>query len=550
MRPLSLLVFALLIASGCGCGSFGQTLDEAAELFVDGGEQRLRESPRPIRGAPRVLLIALDGVSEDQLRGALDDGDMPALARLLGERQGDTFAHAYLAPSVPAAFPAETSVGWATVFTGAPPAVTGVTGNEWFDRNERAVFAPVPLSVGTVEQTLQIWSDDLFGEVIDAPTLYEQADVRAHVSMAFVHRGADLLTPPDLDDLSDIVDGLFDRLFGGPNELYEELDQDTYEGFARGVDRYGLPDLQVAYFPGVDLVAHHSGRAEQRRYMRDEIDPFVGRILERYRNLDALDDTYVVIVSDHGHVETLPDDRNSLGGDDDADEPAALFDSLGYRLRPAEVGEDDEGDYDLVMVYNEAAASVYIADRSTCREAGDDCDWSRPPRLDEDVLPLARALHTAAHDTTNRIGGLGGAIDLILARASDPTGQTRPPFEVFDGIHLIPVADYLAANPRPDLVRFAERLEWLVDGPHSHRAGDMLLLARSGDERPIEERFYFGSPRVSGHGGASAGESSIAFLLAHTASTGAALRQRMERAVGTSPTQRDATPLVLNLLGR
>jgi hypothetical protein len=327
--------------------------------------------------------------------------------------------------------------------------------------------------------------------------------------------------------------------------LYEELDQDTWEGFERGADRYGIPDLQVAYFPGVDLVAHKSGREEQRRYLRDEIDPHIDRILARYRRDGLLRDTYVFVVSDHGHVETLTEDRNSLDGDG-MDEPRALLDSLGYRVRTSTVAEVDE-DYDLVMVYNEAAASLYLADRSTCREPGDECDWRKPPRIEEDVVPLVEQLYHAAFDSS-ALGGLAGALDLILARVSDQSGQTSPPFQVVTRDGWVGVADYLAAHPRPDLVRFAERLDWLTDGPLGHHAGDVILLARSGNDVPIADRYYFGSPRVSGHGGASAGESHISFMLAHPNATGEQLRDLMHAEVGPTPTQRDATPLVLGLL--
>ncbi len=279
--------------------------------------------------------------------------------------------------------------------------------------------------------------------------------------------------------------------------------------------------------------------------MRKEIDPHIDRILARYRRDDLLRDTYVFVVSDHGHVETQPEDRNSLGGDG-IDEPRALLDSLGYRVRTPSVAEVDE-DYDLVMVYNEAAASLYLADRSTCREPGDECDWRKPPRMEEDVLPLVRQLHHASFDST-ALGGLAGALDLVLVRASDPSGQTSPPFRVFTPDSLFAVADYLAAHPRPDLSRFAERLDWLTDGPLGHHAGDVILLARSGEDVPLADRYYFGSPRVSGHGGASAGESHISFLLAHLNATGDEMRDLMHAEVGPTPTQRDATPLVLGLL--
>ena len=539
---------ALLFLVLTGCSGLAGTLDEAGELIADGGERVLREPMRPVRGTDRVLILAFDGVGEAVLTDALAAGDMPQLAGLLGADLGDgLYEHAVMARDVPAVFPSETAAGWAAVYTGAPPAVTGVTGNEWYDRDSLATFAPVPLSVGTIEQTLAIWSDSLFSAVIQAPTLFERADLRSHVSLGFVYRGADLLTPPDLNDFGDLIGAAVEAVIGGRDEAYEEIDDDTVEGVERGVEGYGLPDLQVAYFPGVDLVAHASGSEAQRAYLREEIDPHVGEVLDVYRQRGALDRTTVLVVSDHGHVQTLDDDRHSLdaGG---ADEPPALLDSLGYRLRDFSVAADSS-DANVVMIYDEAVAMLYLANGTTCAE-GAPCDWTAEPRLMEDVLPVARAFRDAAAGTdTSAVGGLAGALDLILVRASDPTGERYRPFRVLHEGRLVPVGEYLRQSGRTDLVRFEERLEWLTRGPLSHRAGDILLLARSGSERPIEERFYFGSPRRSAHGGASPGESHIALVVARAGGSGETLRAALADAVGEAPTQLDVTRLVLSLLG-
>lgn len=539
--------FALFTLVASGCGGLAGTLDEAGELITEGGERVLREPMRPIRGTPRVLVLALDGVGEARLAEALEAGDMPRLAAFLGEARGDGLReNAYVARSVPSVFPSETAAGWAAVYTGTPPAESGVTGNEWYVRDSLATFAPVPLSVGTIEQTLAIYTDSLFSRVIATPTLFERADLRAHVSMGFVYRGADLLTPPDLNDFGDLAEAAVGAVFGGRDEAYEELDDDTAEGVERGVERYGVPDLQIAYFPGVDLVAHAAGGEAQRTYMREELDPDVGEILDLYREQGVLSDTYVVVVSDHGHSDVLDDDRHSLdaGG---SDEPPALLDSLGYRLRDFSVGADTS-DANVVMIYDEAVAMLYLADGSTCPDEGDVCDWLRQPRLEEDVLPLARAFRDAAEADTGAVGGLSGALDLIFARASDPSGRTSPPFRVLNGDRLVPVGEYLRSNPRPDLVDLERRLNWLTEGSYSDHAGDILLLATSGEHRPIEERFYFGAPRRSGHGGASASESYISLVLAREGVSGAWLRDVMRDAIGDAPTQLDVTRLILSLL--
>ena len=544
--PLRALGLAWLLLAGCS--GIAGTLDEAGEMVAQGGERVLREPMRPIRGTQRVLVIALDGVGEERLSEALSAGDLPELAAYLGSQSDDgVFANGYLVRSVPSVFPAETAAGWAAVFTGQPPAITGVTGNEWFDRDSVATFAPVPLSVGTLEQTLSIWSDSFFSDVLQSPTLFEQADLRAHVSLGFVFRGADLVTPPDLNDFTDLFEGLIGAVFGGRDEVYELLDEDTVEGVKRGFEAYGAPDLQVAYFPGVDLVAHAAGPDVQREYLREQIGPSIGDVLDLYREAGVLDETTVVIVSDHGHTDSLDEDRNSLdaGG---RDEPPALLDSLGYRLRDFSVSSDSS-DANVVMIYDEAVAMVYLANATSCPAEGDLCDWSQAPRLEEDVLPLAREFQKANAADTSAVGGLSGVLDLIFVRASDPSGATSPSYRVLDGDRLVSVADYLRANPRPELVRLDERLGWLTDGPLGHRAGDILLLAKAGSERPIEERFYFGSPRVSGHGSASASDAHISLLVAGGGRSGAATRQFIADAIGDAPSQLDVTPLILSLLG-
>ena len=89
-----------------------------------------------------------------------------------------------------------------------------------------------------------------------------------------------LSRPPDLNDVTDLLEGLVGTVFGGRDEAFELLDEDTIEGVKRGFEAYGVPDLQVAYFPGVDLVAHAAGPEVQREYLREQIGPAIGEVLD------------------------------------------------------------------------------------------------------------------------------------------------------------------------------------------------------------------------------------------------------------------------------
>ncbi len=244
-----------------------------------------------------------------------------------------------------------------------------------------------------------------------------------------------------------------------------------------------MPDLQVAYFPGVDLVAHGAGAETQRTYLREEIN-----VAHRPRSSTSTGTGArsrrrpSSSSSDHGHTDVLADDRHSLDADG-RDEPPALLDSLGYRLRDFSV-DADSSDANVVMIYDEAVAMLTVADGSTCPAPGDVCDWTRAPRLDQDVLPLARAFQAASDADTSGVGGLSGALDLVFVRASDPSGVTSPPFAVLDGGRAVPVADYLRRTPRPDLVDLERRLGWLTDGPAGTTPATSCCSPRPGAPGP------------------------------------------------------------------
>ena len=543
----SALLAAVLFLSGCSLFR-GGTLGETIELFAEGSEEVLRDTLRTPRGAPRVLVIALDGVGDGVLKEQLDAGAMPRLAALLGAPQsegaqgGRLWAHAYASPEAVAVFPSETAAGWAAVFTGRGGAQTGVVGNEWFDRDSLKVYAPVPLSVETFEQTLAVYTDDFLGQQIQTPTLYERADVRAHVSQAFVYRGADVLNRPDLNDFGELVEGAFQSIFGGAEEAFEELDDDAAEGVSSSLKRHGVPDLQVVYFGGPDLAAHGGGPLAQRDYMREETDPDIGRVLDDFAARGALRDTWVVVVADHGHTETLGEESQSLG-----EAARALMRGAGRNVLEPTLDPDSSEAFDAVLTVNEAAAFVYLADRAACDSV---CDWTRPPDLERDVLPVARAFRdAAAADTTaadSLARPLAGAVELVLARVS-VRGESVP-FRVLDGDRLVSVADYVARHPELDAVEFERRLGWLTDGPLGHRAGDVLLLANAGEGRLLAERFFFGAGGASGHGSASRSDSIIPFVVARPSASGAEIRARVRSAVGERPTQLDVTDLILNLL--
>ena len=87
-------------------------------------------TPEPAEARPRlVLLVAVDQFRYDYLtrfRGDFKGG----LDRLL--REGANFTNAHLEH-----YPTVTAVGHSTMLSGAPPSLSGIIGNDWYDRETR-----------------------------------------------------------------------------------------------------------------------------------------------------------------------------------------------------------------------------------------------------------------------------------------------------------------------------------------------------------------------------------------------------------------------------
>lgn len=529
---------------------------EMVEAAAEGGERILRDPMRPAAGGPRVLLIGLDGVGADDLQRAIENNELPTLAALVGAGGGDDglYEHAWMVPGALSVLPSTTLAAWTSIFTGEPPARTGVPGNEWFDRATATYYAPAPVSVSGVEQALEVYTESMMDDVVGVPTVYEQAGVRSYVSLSQIQRGADLLTIPDMEALGDLFVSFAEGVTEGTEvkqEIYEDLDRLSIESLLDSYAEYGIPDLQVVYFPGIDLYTHVAVDPieSQHRYLREVTEPALATLIEAYRGAGVLDETYIVFIADHGHIPVAEDSRHALDVEDSVDPPAVL-EQVGFRLRPfeLEIGEDEQ-DYQATLAYQGAFAYVYLADRSVCPEPGQVCDWRRPPRLEEDVLTVVRAF-ADANQPGSTVPEIEGSLDLIFAREPRPAGEDDLPFQVWDGEGLVDIDAYLADHPRPDLIDLKRRLDDLGAGPYGDRAGDVLLMAKSGIELPIQQRFYFSHSYRSWHGSATGQDSRIPFLVISPAQSGEQLRDRVSGTLGDPATQLDVVPVVLELLER
>ena len=368
-----------------------------------------------------------------------------------------------------------------------------------------------------------------------------------------VYRRADYFTAVDPISMVALYTEFIGR-GGGENspekmDIYEDLDKRSVPKLLDGIEDHGISKIQVVYFPGIDLYTHLASDPipMEVNYLERVTDPLVAQILAYYQNLGILDQTYVMIIADHGHTPVLRDPKHALGSETN-EGPIDVLKAAGFRprkfvLNPAK----DEQDYQAAFAYQGAIAYLYLADRSTCPNPGMTCDWKRPPRWRQDVRPVARAFYTS-NKTGKPVPQMKDTLDLIFARVPTPAGQPTMEYQIFDGHRLVPIQEYLTAHPRPDLIQLDRRMQWLSAGPYGNRSGDILLLSKSGLNIPIQKRYYFSGPYHSWHGSASWQDSHVPLIVARQDYSSAKLKQIVDQAAGAQPSHLSLVPIVLALL--
>ena len=535
-----------------------------------GSTRELRERPPKApahSGAGRPLLvILLDGVGRDLLYDLIRSGRMPHLAKLLGRDANGGFPRAHFEEQYLATLPSTTIAAWATAFTGRPPAVHGVTGNEFFVRETETMVAPAPVSFDNPGLAMANYTDGYLDRFIPVPTVYEQLRAREPhiliwVAMQQLQKGADTLVLTSrlayanafrafmAEQIEDLEEDEPSRERRDVHQVYATLDEEVVEETAETLaERSTPPDVLTVYLPGSDLYAHvaASGPDDARRlYLPRVIDPAIGRLSAALSRKGALVDRFVVVTSDHGHTEVLHDDRHALGtGEGD---PPALLRRAGFRPRPFQAQVERGLVFDAVLAYQGALAYVYLADRSTCSEVGRRCNWAQPPRFEEDVLAAAEAFHRNDSDG-HLVAELAGTLDLVLARRPAPVDRPDAAFEVYvGGGRLVPIEQYLEDHPRPRYVELAARLRDLGRGPRGERAGDVVLIAHNGDRDDPAERFYFASQYHSWHGSPSRGDSELPLVVAHPAVLAEELARTTRAVLAQTRLQQALTPLLMRL---
>ncbi len=436
----------------------------------------------------RMVLIVIDGLRRDVLARALESGELPHVARIVGAAPGTRacpIAAASTAPSI-------TFTAQASLITGQHPGAHGIPGNESFDRFGR-ISEGRPRHFGfdvgdtlAADDAVAVFTTGLASRFLrpETPTLFEIAGAHGLRSAVFYYmyaRGAQFWQPPNVLDIA--------RFTKGRGAL--GLEAGAYDaGMLRHTVRYldsgERPDVLLAYFMGLDHHSHLHGIAGQPAYLRDVLDPQIGQLLDALTRHGMMENTLFVLASDHGQVDAIADDRHSLRLGFPFDiELIHIFNALGLDVHD-KPGEDPN--CDAVMGLNGGLAHVYLQNR-----AG---RWADPPDYAKDVLPVAEAFRRM--NAEGRYAAeLRDTLELILVRNVERDGWRADYAAYLGNEQTQPLADYLAQHPELAYVDPVNRLHLAT----SEVSGDLLLVARGRDG------YYFGAPIHGVHGGLLPGES-------------------------------------------
>ncbi len=559
-RIAVVLASSLLASGGLGCA----TAAKVADFVAQGDDKLLRKrdpaTPQSSPDKPSILVLALDGIDRDLVYEMLRAGELPMLAELLGGGEKGEFPHTYFSPDLLSTMPSSTMAAWATVMSGVTPSHHGITGNEFFIREDRRFAAPAPASFADSKPTLAIYTDDYMNVLSKAPSVYERmrfrdSNVLVWVAMNPIYSGADrlLVARPTVltEAFEEVVDDVATAVESkkkNRRRAYQRVDQDVTNVVVNALAKGPVPDVLTVYLIGTDLYAHVAEEgpdAARRAYLREVVEPSLANLTARLRARDALANRYVVLTSDHGHTQVMYDDIHSLN--DGEANPPALLSRAGFRVRPRQLDVSAKDDFDAVLAYGGATAYAYVADRSTCPNPKDVCDWTKPPRYEADVLPLADAFYRNNLDGS-LVPHLKGTLDLVLTRRPKPYREVDAPFEVYVGHgKTVPVPEWMAEHPHPTYVLTDARLRDLAVGPHGERAGDVMLITHNGDRATPEERFYFAARYRSWHGSPSRKDSEVPLIVGNASMSAAELRARVKKVLGAEPRQEKVTDLLLDL---
>jgi arylsulfatase A-like enzyme len=321
----------------------------------------------------KVLLVVIDAATARVVSPAIQTGQLPTMQRL---------AEAGMLHESVTMFPSITPAATTTIITGHYPAGSGILGASWYDEDEESVaYFGDDFWVAAREGFSTFLRDFLIGlngERLKAPTLFqlvERAGKRALCLNYLVFKGdcdhtvkipllmamvpgvprTEVIKGPSLLCLGDFVatrtmrgKPLVDK--SGVFHRFGMDDASTGQLLVEVAEDNAFADFNVAYFADNDYRSHEIGPHAALKVVA-AVDRSLGLMFEAAGGMDKmLQDTYVIITSDHGHCEVL---------DDAGRAPIFLHRTL-EEFTQAELGKPWQDGDQIMICPNMRSAEIYL----------------------------------------------------------------------------------------------------------------------------------------------------------------------------------------------
>jgi hypothetical protein len=345
----------------------------------------------------KVLLVVIDAATPHVVCPAIKTGRLPTMQRL-AEAGAMHEASASIFPSIT---PAATT----SIITGCFPAEHGIAGASWYDeaRKEVAYYGDdfwIILREGFGE-FIRDFLLRLNGDRLRAPTLFQMVEKTGRMAACLnylVFRGdyphhvnipkvlaalpgvplRETVEGPSALSLGDFIgprlpDGRKIDEKGGLIHRFGMDDASTGVMLRDLMGGEGLPDFTVAYFADNDYVSHEVGPAAALPVI-ERVDGMLATAFEAAGGLEkVLEDTVVVLTSDHGHCDVLSD----------GDRAVIRLDQILANHRQAALGRTWATDDELMICPNMRAAQIYVQRPTAERIRNVAAEILRDPRVDQ-----------------------------------------------------------------------------------------------------------------------------------------------------------------------